>query len=738
MQPNSNVYGTPSQWYNQHFTQSIPPQYRNKKPYFDGANARLETSIAHNKIIGGQPIDKTISYCGLGNESDLSHANTICRINGELVIKSADRDVTNFMIWEKSESHSFSRMNGALYNNSQYGWTDSMSSDNINRYIEPLCSIKPTNQVLEIRVYAYSPTLNKTIDVDLDTYCRDRYIEYPQIQTVYTECQWGRSPERGANIPNYEYMNVKFCIGLLDPYKYIDDTDVYNYALSANDRSNIGILSGLSNVVYDINAVSDNMPVFYGDTNMYTVASTTGNMIRVYRDVSTENIDDVKEYYIKQAACLGLYFSPKHSVAINGTLTDPDMYVGILDSNGVGHGDYLRGVDTVNAPQNNLTDMYDIDYNPTKAPTKADNTHYINDTQFYYQLPAKSAIKYYVMTGNQLSALFAKLYSATIDNVQQGESIESHNLRTVLTVNGIDCITSLIKFPCEVFHAASPLNIKLGTYDSGIRAYPLLFTTDYFSFSFNLSKDNGLYPVYGDFRDNEPLTKAELTIPFCGTVQIPTTYLYQYDDLNIDLIIDYITGACTAVIMCNGIAIDSISGSCGIQLPVTGIQANNIDSAINALALQDNKRMTSLGVAMIGGALAIGTAIFTGGAAIAAAAIGATTGIVGTAINAAQQGKQIDYELSHMDLPIKTVGGASAQIGQSMDMRCKLRITRPVMADSYNAEVYANTVGFACLSNGKVSDYSGLTIGNIELDGVNCTAVEKDMIKTAFANGVYL
>lgn len=735
MQPNVSLYGRSSQWYNQHFTQDIPPQYRNKKPYFGGTNARIETAIANNKIIGGQPIDSSISYCGLGSESDLSHANTICRINGELIVKTIDRSITNFMLWEKSESQSFARMNGALYNNSQYGWTDNLSSDNINRYIEPLCSIKPTNQVLEIRVYAYSPTLDTTIDVDLDTYCSGGFIAHPQIQTVYVVCQWGSSPERGANIPNYEYMNVKFCIGLLDPYKYIDDTEVYNFALSAQDRSNIGILSGMSNVVYSINAVSDNLPVFYGDIKMYTVAPTSDNMVRVYRDITNDNIDDVKEYYLRQAACFGLYFSPKHSVAINGALTDPDMYIGILDTNGVGHGEYLRGANTVNAPQNNLTDMFDIEYNPSKS----DNTNYTNDTHFYYQIPAKSAIKYYVLTESQLNNLLNKLYSATVDDVQQGESIESHNLRAFLTTNGIDCISSLIKYPCEVLHGVLPESIKLGTYDSKILAYPLLFATDCFSFSFNLSKNNGLYPVYGDFRDNEPLTKAELTIPFCGTVQVPTTYLYQYDDLNIDLIIDYITGACTAVIMCNGIAIDSISGSCGIQLPVTGIQANNIDSAINALALQDNKRMTSLGVALIGGALAIGTAIFTGGAtAIAAAAIGATTGIAGTAINAAQQGKQIDYELSHMDLPIKAVGGASAQIAQSMDMRCKLRITRPVMADSYNAEVYANTVGFACISNGKVSDYNGLTIGNIELDGVNCTAAEKDLIKTAFANGVYL
>lgn len=738
MQPNITVYGSPSEWYNQHFTQNIPPKYRNKKPYFGGTDARLETAIANNKITGGQPIDSSISYCGLGSESDLSHANTICRINGDIVVKTVDREITNFMIWEKSGYNIFSRMNGALYNNNQYGWTDDLSSDNINRYIEPLCSIKPTNQVLEIRVFAYSPTLDRTIDVDLDTYCSASYTDYPQIQTVYVECQWGSSPERGANIPNYEFMQVKFCIGLLDPYKYIDDTEVYNFALSAQDRSNIGILSGMSNVVYDINAVSDNLPVFYGDTNMYTVAPTLDNMIRVYRDITNDNIDDVKEYYLRQAACFGLYFSPKHNVAINGVLTDTDMYIGILDSNGVGHGDYLRGADTVNAPQNNLTDMYDIGYNPDNG----DNTNYTDGNIFKtFDFSLNSTNKFYVLSEMQLSTLASELFTIMRD-APVDQPIEKYNTSVFLTQNPIDCIISIKRFPVPVPHFADTTSLKIGSKNTNIDAYELNKSCGVYYFDFKNSDGTGLFPTFGkSFLDYEPYTKININVPFCGTFDVPCNYFHKYGGVTIALIIDFITGAATALLLVNDDVVDSLTGTASIDIPISGIQSATIDSQIFNASLSKQKQDSNYTLSMLGGAAAITLGVATGGTA---AVIGGVAALAGSAINKDINDRSLNYELTHMQAPVKQVSSASSPIAQFCDTRCKMIISRPEYVDNYNAEVYANTIGFACLRNGKVKDFTGLTQGDIRVDnvvnvnGMSPTDTEKQMIYNAFANGVIL
>lgn len=731
MKPNENVYGAPNQWYNQYFTQNIPVQYRNKKPYFGSDNSRMETAIANGRIIGGTQIDKSISYCGLGVESDLSHANSVCRINGNIVVKTVDRNVTNFFLWEKAETHSFARMNGALCNDNRYGWTNNLTSDNINRYIEPICSVKPTNQVLEIRVYAYNPNTDSTIDVDLDTYCTSSYQTYTQIQTVYVVCQWGSAPERGAYIPNMEYMNVKFCIALLDTYKYIDDSDVYNYALSAQDRSNIGILSGLSNVVFSINAVSDNIPVFYGDPNMYTVETTSGTMIRAYRDISNDDISDIYKYYLRQCAVFGLYFSPKHNTAINGTLTDPDMYVGLLDENGIGHGDYLRGADTVNAPQNNLQDMFDVGYNPVND----DDTDYQNNTQFFLQLPPNSFVKYWVLTETQVNQLANELYQAII-SAPAGQSIEAYSLKTFLTMNPIDAIISLQKFPCNPLHGLVASNIKLGTYETQISAYPLLCQTYVYDFTFNLGKHNSLFPVYDKtFLDYEPYTKCELTVPFCGTVEIPCTYIHDYDDLTVKLIIDFMTGVCTAVIMAHGVAIDTVSGTCAITLPVTGVQSATLDQQIHAVAHQRNTITKNEFASFVASAIAFTAAAATGNLLGAAAA---TAAIIGTGMNFKNQAEQINYDAQHMNVSLKQIGSASGAIAQSMDMRCRLRITRPKMSDRYDAERYAETIGFSCCANGRVRDFHGLTVAQINLDDIDATPTEKNIIQQAFAAGVYL
>ena len=107
-------------------------------------------------------------------------------------------------------------------------------------------------------------------------------------------------------------------------------------------------------------------------------------------------------------------------------------------------------------------------------------------------------------------------------------------------------------------------------------------------------------------------------------------------------------------------------------------------------------------------------------------------------MHATDAGKQINYDLTHMDTPIKQVSAASGQIAHTYDMRCKMIITRPEISPEYSAEDYASTIGFACLENGKVQDFQGFTVANIDLNNIEATAYEKQMISNAFAQGVYL
>jgi hypothetical protein len=450
--------------------------------------------------------------------------------------------------------------------------------------------------------------------------------------------------------------------------------------------------------------------------------------------VYTEYYSEFEQDIMKTVACFGLYFTPNDSIGALGSLTDNDMYIGILDSDGIGHGEYLRGSNTVNAPQNNYTDMSQSGYDYTKG---VDKTKYTNDTEFYTTWTSSAFTKMYVLRGSDVSSLANELYTA-VAAAPTGEEIERYNQSVFLTQNPIDCIISLKKFPIEFFATTwQPVTpIKLGSYTCNTNGSPLPYTTGVYNFTFSNSTNNGLYPWFDkSFLDYEPYTKCELTIPFCGTIEIPTTYLHDYDTIDVKLIVDFISGACTAYIQARNITIDSVSGECAVTLPVNGIQSATLDSQIHSAATARNKSALTNGLGLIGGLAAVGIGIATGG--IGTAVIGGIAALTSGA-NMITQDKNIEYELQHMQVPLKQVSGASGAINQSYDMRCKMRITRPKISDSYNAEVYANTVGFACLINTTVNNLSGLTAGDINLDNVAASDVEKQIIKNAFAGGVIL
>ena len=99
-----------------------------------------------------------------------------------------------------------------------------------------------------------------------------------------------------------------------------------------------------------------------------------------------------------------------------------------------------------------------------------------------------------------------------------------------------------------------------------------------------------------------------------------------------------------------------------------------------------------------------------------------------------------EYNLYHTEIPFKAVSAGDALTAGFGEWRCRLSITRPVLSQNYldDPSVYAKTIGYACLKSGKVSEFTGLTVGTIDLSGINCTDKEKAMIMQAFKSGVYL
>lgn len=741
MSVNENIYGNKNQWIDSSFNPYI--DHKNKTAYFAANQSRLENGVTVGKLSYDKPIDNTLSYCGLGEESALSHIGYIYKDGGSYsLMEWQDSYITNFAFFQQNSTNidmyvytrnemQDNEMQKALF------WQPTQSTDNKNKYLQPYTLINPLNQVLLIKVIAFNNNLNDSVDVDLSDYIANYKTSYPYIVCAYilayfNNQAWTESnPVRTISGSMDTSLNTNlrtFSYGRLDNYICNGkNLDFYSYFLQ-----NCTIFGSSKN--FGMGTPTDGLFIVMATENAKEHVKIKSDLLS-NMNVYIEYFDGVEDEIKKTVACFGLYFTDKTSVAASGKLTHQDMYIGILDENGVGHGEYLRGADTANAPQNEYQDMSEAGYDYADM----DKTKYKDDTLFYDSQLANGFTRFWVLTSAQVSSLLTELYNI-MSEVDPDEPIDRYSQTVFLTNNPIDCVVSLKKFPLQNVPSLQGVYfLQLGSKATNIQASPLAKSCGVYYFTFSRGADTSLVPYYNkSFLDYEPYTTAKITIPFCGTVQIPVCYLYDKGGVQVALVIDFISGACTGYVIVGGVTIDSVSGNCAISLPLSGIQSATLDSQIHSVAMAREKQQTTLGTGLIAGAVAIGVGIATGGVATA---IGGAAAVIGSFMHAEDTGQQINYELTHMQTPLKQISAASGQIAHTYDMRCKMLITRPQILDNFGSEAqedYANTIGYACLLSGKVEDFSGFTIGNIDVTGIAATADELQMIRNAFARGVYL
>ena len=733
MAVNENVYGLSTEW-TPAFFQQLQITDKNKIAYFGANSKTLSSGVTAGKLSYSQPIDSSLSYCGLGTESALSHVAIMGYADSQRkLLNYNDRQITNFAFFEKSTTTNYTLPDFLNINQlDRTCWTDNMNvAYNDTGDLSPLTVVNPHNIILYVEIEGKAQLSHSWTNASLS------YVMGHRAELGWTYFRKVKiTPYFGSNIDDVAYSTTAgyspipsntnpFIIGILDKYKCPDKNIEFNMYKGINKN----------NTVWGFPASND----ISADTNLLNIAYITEDD-KPHLKIGSNN-EGYIEYYegmfeniLKTLACFGLYFTGNSTVAANGDLTNAAMYIGLIDEDGIGRGRYLQGAATAQAPQAaaSYKDMHNTGYDPSAV----DPTQYTNDTLFYSSQSSHAFTKMYILDGADISSLADELYTA-VSEAPQGEEIERYNQSVFLTQNPIDCIISLKKFPMGIGTLTPEVPIKLGSYECTTQGRPLPYNTGIYTFTFSRNTNNGLKDWFGDsFLDYEPYTKVELTVPFCGTVEIPCCYMYQYDTIEVKLIVDFITGACTAYILSRGITIDSVSGNCAVNLPVNGIQSANLDAQIYSAAAARDKSAFSSGLGLIGGLVTMGVGIATGGmAAIAGGAIAA----IASGTNMVLQDKKIEYELQHMQLPLKQISAASGAISQTYDMRCKLRITRPVLdTEHYDPEIYADTTGFACLIQGHVKDFSGLTAGEIDLDGVAAPETVKRMIQNLFAEGVYL
>jgi len=764
---NENIYGAADTWLNAPYVGG--GRMVTKCANFTGGTGYTNSStlgIGNNqgKTPHGDLIDRTICTVALGTESIYSHMSYYLITD----TYTDDEQVTEFFYAVNDGQRSFTTQRSFYDTNHPNFWKVYTPSTpyNYSDNTIPITDLNPQKILYRLEVcpckangatapYSYTQTSDGYIYIsDYDNNLRNIKTDYPYIMAAQLVPYMDTSNTTTPNRSRLLAADAGFGIAINREFTSIPNDNLkINYCQFRNCGG------------FGLNTV----PLYgykgYFPNAYCIVLADTADITTAIVDYSTEKFvaheydTNFHDWLLSQAACFGVYVQAFGGTPESVALDDDSIILGIIDGQGIGHGEYTRGA----ANRDNDIwgwDSYNVspyDYTKPIDPTRYDTTTVFGNNSLY-----NTFIQYYACSPDGLKTLCNYIYNY-INNIDTStDDITKSIVKTFYTNNPLDVIVSLKRFPFNITEyftsgAIAPVNIRLGELIT--TGYGWALSGQYTVVDFG-SYD--CYPVFGDtFIDYAPYTYYELIIPFCGSTRIDPA-LFMGKTLKLKMVVDLYTGACTCYILANSLCIDSVSGNCAIDVPITGIQSADFQNSVqNAITNVKNARINTAAYNLKGN-LAMG-AIWTGaigGNAFlkggAAARVGNFISSFGTSLsNALNVGGNVasaqkaeaqnyiseskaNYDLEHVQTPFNSVGSQSAANSYIEEMQARLIIYRPKFIAGWDSETYGKTVGFACMLDGVVNDFDGFTVANIDVSGINASAEEKQLIAAAFANGVYL
>ena len=361
-------------------------------------------------------------------------------------------------------------------------------------------------------------------------------------------------------------------------------------------------------------------------------------------------------------------------------------------------------IDTKSCDYSSLFGSEDIDIN-SGTINNPNNDPSINDTNVYSDsidltTPTLTATgvfnRCYVLDGNGVNDLCDFLYNAS-------DSVFDEIIDGVLTRgNPIESLIDLRLYPFDVraFTGAGTAEyIKFGRTQTTVAASKLPHNANAV-----ISLGSCVVPrYYNNFLDYE--MDAKLYIPFCGVCDLPIDRILNHT-LSIKLIVDYITGACCAVVYVDSLPLVYQSGVIGVSIPMTAT-----DSA-------------EFGKSIIGN-------LITGATQVAGKNPAAAVGSFADAASKIWNGSDI-----------QTAGSSSPQVALYQPKNAYLLLSIVNPPSGVYDDVYAATIGYATFMPVSAISWvngSGFTVfDNVQLTVGQATDAERDEILSLLTSGVYM
>lgn len=799
MEVNEQVWSSKTNW--RELSQTAAGSDNKNKimgPGFDPNDLTRSSGTIENGInndylfVNTEPWDKSLSWCGLGNLHPLSNVSWMgvekyeegtTPDNHVIKLNEDKRSVTNFCFglgggqgldWPfhywldgqggEPSSNKFSFQRWAPYASYNFEYSG------YRGYI-PITQI-PAKRAILIPFITCLNGAHTMQNYDLITYLQHKseyhYINQVKIQ-IYYDIDASKYPDfdepplTGFQRASLGDLN---CISILDTteaakgYPLPNTQDFFTNIYLYNQMTAYGgglVIAGTRSEK-NWNRTSNEtwvVPVYNGfglNFDKFTNA-TTGNVptsnSQLVCDVADMTDEQVQEAIRRCVACFGMFFTDGEEYK-DAALDDDHMHLGLL-TDGVGNGAYSTGPGNREAPQWNMDELHEVDYDPGNPPTLDPNLY---DASFSFnQLTNfKTATKRYNLSEGQIVQLYGSLWTIWGSWLDSGNAPQTNELlynsyKTFLSNNPMDCIVSCKYFPINSrkvpLSEGSSLPIKVGAVtltQGGTGATEIQAPAALSSVIYECGRVF-VWPVISakgqTWLDN--YDSLELYLPFCGSVKLDVaTYMNKW--VGVDYHIDLITGNCTAAVYVssneygNKVFMEIRNGNCGIDVPLSGIQQATLDA--NLFNATQNAKATAINV--VGSTL--GNLISTGAKAYAGDAMGAAssglssiTGIASGIVSL----ENAKYNLQHVQLPTRLIGCATPLSSAECNLTPVLIHTRPKAPTGL--QNYGKTTGYSCIVHTTVGALGGFTVASdVKLEGINATEREKELIRSLLAGGVYV
>lgn len=533
-----------------------------------------------------------------------------------------------------------------------------------------------------------------------------------------------------------------------------------------------------------------------GNYNFMYIRAIDPDTFKVYADTADADIacgvlvddfgtmSDFVEYVRKSVAYFGMFFSDdvEPTVEEKSTMDTAGLHLGVVDENGVTHGQYTTGDQNPTAPNYTWEDpMDDTPYNPGGGGGGGD-TEDPSDPYTPYPQPENGfgvGLKHYAIRRGDLQDLIDWIYYYTsydhaLDAATQAGTQADFNAkypdpaawvahvceRAGYNVFPTNDIVGVMAFPFDL--SGSDAGYMLGHWDTSIyhdyfhelADAPLLtgklLTTGYKLLNMGSHDIQGRF---GDYRDYPPYSRLELQVPYHGTVDLePADWIGK--TVSVSIIVDLLTGSSLAIVsrVTGGVSTPVITmpGQMGISVPITADNAGQTANTFAAMSTAYQTGRVSFAAGIAGDVISavqgtagaiLGAATLDAGGVISSApnVPRALVSGVSSALNYGREAAQQVYEMQHIASGKMVMGAGSPSTSFAYEYRCRIVYHYPTILSNAGADSFAGVLGHACNSSGRIGEFSGFTkFGAADLSGIPCTADEQQIILDLLQNGIFL